>query len=623
MRDRGGRTLAPALVLGATGVLLVVAVVATVVWSLGALRWASSQTSVLANAGVWFVGLTVGTVVLSLFLAHVLARLRGGGALAALLLIPSGLTLSVVAVAWRFAFAFRPSGRGQLGIVNAVVDTAGVAPVAWLTQQPLVNTVVLTAAGVWALTGLAVAVLLAAIRRIPPDRMDVAVGSGAGEWTLLRRVVLPSIALPLVGVTAAVALVAIRMYDIVQVATGARFGTAVAATESFDRSFVVDQTARGSAMALVMLAGSLVVVALVAWWRVRRGPEADVVEPVPRHRAEGRSGRHSSTVDDADTASGGRVGRVVARVVAVMIVLVWMVPALGVAITAVRPGDLAESSGWWTVLQDPVLTVENLRTVLADGMWSGVVASLLLGVTVASVAVLIARLTAPSLAARRTATWVWVVLATIPASAILLPAHDLLDLVGMESTLPAGWLAHLLLAVPVAVLVVAAGSRPAGPGAPAALAAAGLVVFLLVWGDLLVSTTFLAGSSSAPATVRLAGLVGQRGEEQHLVAAAAVVTMVVPLVVLLAARSLLLRALVGDAAASAPDRRAGVGVEEVEPVGVDGEGGVLAEADRGVGVELGDAHGGVGVADLVEGVGVAGDRGRGIDREVDEDLGPE
>ena len=59
----------------------------------------------------------------------------------------------MVAVAWRALFAFRPSGRSQTGLVNEVVTTIGASPVAWLTQEPLVNTVVLAAALVWVAAG--------------------------------------------------------------------------------------------------------------------------------------------------------------------------------------------------------------------------------------------------------------------------------------------------------------------------------------------------------------------------------------------------------------------------------------------------------------------------------------
>src|SRR5690606_11593945 len=132
-------------------------------------------------------------------------------------LVPSGLTLAVVAVAWRSAFAFRPAVRGQVGVVNGVLDAVGVAPVAWLTKEPLVNTVLLAGAGVGALTGLATVVLVAAIRRIPVDRIDAGRAAGAGELALLRRVLAPSLPGPLVAGATRAAVAALRAYDLLAV----------------------------------------------------------------------------------------------------------------------------------------------------------------------------------------------------------------------------------------------------------------------------------------------------------------------------------------------------------------------------------------------------------------------
>ena len=614
--------------LAVVAVVWLLGLATTLGWGAASLRWVlSAQTSTLVNSAIWFVGLPLGTVVVSLFVAHVVARWRGSGVLAIAMLVPSGLTLAVVAVAWRFAFAFRPAGRDQVGVVNAVVDAVGVEPVAWLTQQPLVNTVVLCTAGIWALTGLAVAVLLAAIRRIPPSLFESARQRGAGEWRLLVRVVVPAIRVPIVAVAAASACVAVATYDIVRVATGGNFDTQVLATESIDRSFVADQTGRGSALAVVMVVLVVAVMAALLVWRRRRG-ELAVVTPVPRHRAEGRTARHSRH-DVEVTARSGRLGRWTWRALAVGLVVAWMVPVAGLVVTALRPAAEAEATGWWTLLSDPALTLDNVRRVLDDGMWAGVVDSLLVAVPVAAVAGALAVVVGraePEV--RRATNSSWVLLAGAPVVALALPLYEVADAVGLEDSLLTTWVVHLVVLTPLAVLVAArAPVRWHG-----ALAGA-LVAFLVAWNDQVVATVFLDGTDGiTPATLRLAELVSQRGEEQHLVAAAALITAVVPLAVLLGARSLLLGVLVGrgqpmadeprtePSTDSGPDGVAGVDVEEVHAGGVDGEGGGLAEADGGPGLELGDAHRGAGRSDLVEGVGVAGVGGGGVDPEVDEDL---
>ena len=632
-----GRRVAPLLVLAGVAVVWLVALAVTVAWEVGDLRWVlRSQTSTLVNSGVWLVGLPLGTVVMGVGLAHVLARWRGGGVLAALMLIPSGLTFAVVAVAWRAAFAFRPSGRGQVGVVNAVVDAAGVEPVAWLTQEPVVNTVILCVAGVWALTGIAVAVLVGAMRRIPRDLLDVASDHGAGEWGLLVRIVLPAIRVPLVAVAVASAFIAIATYDIVRVATGGHFGTQVLATESIDQSFVRGDVSRGSALAVVMVLLTLAVMGLLHVWG-RRREDFSVVTAVPRHRAEGRAARHSrSEGHDGDghgdgnartSTRRGRPARLFGRLVVLGVVAVWLVPVVGLVVTALRPAEAAESSGWWTVVSDPELTLDNLRVVLDEGMWSGLLDSIAIALPVACITgalALVVTRSGPEM--RRATTASWVLLAAAPVVAIMVPMFDAAEAVGLDDSLIATWVVHVVVLTPLAVLVAtAATSRSSDLGRRVGAFAGAVAVFLVAWNDQVVATVFLDGAQgTTPATVRLADMVSARGEELHLVAAAAVLTALVPVVVLLGSRGLLLRSLVGSGPSdSVPDGEAGVEVEEVEPFGVDRERGAVAESDAGAGLQLGDAHGGAGGKDLVEGVRVAGGGGDSVDAEVDEDLGTE
>lgn len=615
-----GRRSVPLVVLGVVALVWLVALAVTLAWGAAELNWLARQTSTFLHTAIWVVGLPVGTVVVSVLVAHGLARWRPGAVLAGLMLVPSGLTLAVVAVAWRFAFAFRPSGRSQVGVVNAVVDGVGVEPVAWLTQEPLVNTVVLTTAGIWALTGVAVLILRGAMVRVPSELVDVARANGAGESRLLLRVIIPSIRVPLIFVAAACMCLAVATYDIVQAATGGRFGTEVLATGSVDRTFVADQAGRGASLALAMVVVVVVVMAALLLWR-RRGGEMGVVTPIPRYRAEGREGRHSAKDPDGTSSPPRRVGRVVWRLIAMVVVGVWMVPLVGLVLTAFRPAGEVEASGWWTALSDPELTLDNMRTVLDGGMFSGIVDSLAIALPVAVIAgglALLAERAGPEL--RRATTATWVLLAAAPVVAVLGPLYELAAAVGVEDSVVAVWVVHVVSLTPLAVLVavVASRQRPSRTMSHGAAAATGgLVAFLLAWNDLVVATVFLDGSDGmTPATVRLVTLVAQSGEELHLVAAAAVATAAVPTLVLLGGGLLLSRALLG----SVPDGGAGLDVEEVEPLGVHREDGVATQTDARAGLESSDAHGGAGGRDLVEGVGVSDAGGGGVDGEVDEDL---
>jgi alpha-glucoside transport system permease protein len=59
------------------------------------------------------------------------------------------------------------------------------------------------------------------------------------------------------------------------------------------------------------------------------------------------------------------------RITILVVVLIWIVPAVGVLITSFRPEAFADKTGWWTVLGHPFRggewTLENYRSTLDTG----------------------------------------------------------------------------------------------------------------------------------------------------------------------------------------------------------------------------------------------------------------
>ena len=233
--------------------------------------------------------------------------------------------------------------------------------------------------------------------------------------------------------------------------------------------------------------------------------------------------------------------------------MAFLVPLLGVVVTALRPAADVAADGWWNVVADPSLTLDNLRVVLGDGPSGGamdaLVDSLLVAVPAVALTVALATLTAGALrrlegAGATVLRVALVAAAVVPLAAVVRPIFDVYDAVGLTGTLPGVWLAHVALGLPLVTLLVVRGAGWAAPG-PSVLAAAAAVHLLLVWNDYLVSVTVLGGADAdvVPSTVHLAALVASRGEELHLVAAAALVTLLVPVVVLLSMRGTIVRAL--------------------------------------------------------------------------------
>ena len=117
------------------------------------------------------------------------------------------------------------------------------------------------------------------------------------------------------------------------------------------------------------------------------------------------------------------------------------------------------------------------------------------------------------------------------------------------------WLAHTAFGLPLATYLLRnyIGSLPSSiiesakidgadhftifwrlivPLSVPALAAFAIFQFLWVWNDLLVAYVFLGGTrDNQVLTIALANLVGQRGENWHLLTAAAFISMALPLAV--------------------------------------------------------------------------------------------
>jgi alpha-glucoside transport system permease protein len=281
------------------------------------------------------------------------------------------------------------------------------------------------------------------------------------------------------------------------------------------------------------------------------------------------------------------------RIAVIVIVLLWLIPTAGVLITSFRPEALVDSTGWWTALGHPFRagewTLQNYRLALdTGGFASAFLNSLAVALPATVIPITIAAFAAYAFSwmefRGRYLMFIAVVgLLVVPLQMALIPVLRLYNegaTVGnyyifpdldLNGTFLGIWLAHTAFGLPLAIYLLRnyIGSLPSSiiesaridgadhftifwrliiPLSVPALAAFAIFQFLWVWNDLLVAYVFLGGTRETRVlTIALAGLVGQQGENWHLLTAAAFISMALPLLVFFSLQKYFVRGLTAGA----------------------------------------------------------------------------
>jgi alpha-glucoside transport system permease protein len=253
------------------------------------------------------------------------------------------------------------------------------------------------------------------------------------------------------------------------------------------------------------------------------------------------------------------------RITIILIAFLWTLPTVGLLITSLRPRDDIQNSGWWAILQHPFeaaqFTVENYQEVLtANGMGDAFLNSLLVTVPSVVIPITVAAFAAYAFAwlefPLKSFFFIVVVgLMVVPLQMSLIPLLRLYTSIQLNGTFLGVWLAHTGFGLPLAIFLLYGyisslpseiiesaqvdGASPLTtftrlvlPLSVPAIASFAIFQFLWVWNDLLVALVFLGTSDEvAVVTARLNTMVGQRGEQWHLLTAGAFITMLLPLLV--------------------------------------------------------------------------------------------
>ena len=205
-------------------------------------------------------------IALGLLLASVLhrSRIRGVSFYRTALFLPYVIAPTAIAVIWRWILAPR-------GPLNSFLEAVGLGALArpWLGDftwaLPSVGLV-----GTWVMFGLALALLLAGVQKIPLELYEAVRLDGGGPWTEFRAVTLPGLRYEIVVALVLTVTAALRNFDVIYVMTSGGPGnaTVVPSYLVYQQAFKVAQIGAAAAMGTVLIL--LIVIANVLIARTAR-----------------------------------------------------------------------------------------------------------------------------------------------------------------------------------------------------------------------------------------------------------------------------------------------------------------------------------------------------------------
>ena len=222
----------------------------------------------LFNTLLWMIIVPIATVILGLGVAVLADRLspRGENTAKTLVFMPMAISMVGAGVVWRFLYAYRPEGRPQIGLQNAIVTGLGGHPVAWLEQSQFhLNSLFLMIMLLWAQVGFSMVLLSAAIKGVPVDTLEAARIDGANERQIFFRVVVPQIRGTIITVFVTTLIATMKIFDIVYVMTNGNFNTNVLGNEFFNQLFTNFNNGAAAAIVVMLMIATIPIM----WYQVR------------------------------------------------------------------------------------------------------------------------------------------------------------------------------------------------------------------------------------------------------------------------------------------------------------------------------------------------------------------
>jgi len=212
----------------------------------------------LTNNAKWLVFSLLLPPALGLLLALLIDnKLKGERLFQTIYFLPYTITPVAVAAVWRWLYEPRN------GLINQLLTRIGLGHLArpWIGNVSIATYAVM-AASLWWTTGFSLVLYLSGVRNIPPELLEAADIDGANFLQKFRRVIIPQLLPSTIVVLAMSAVDALRVFDIIYALTrgGPGYATEVLATLMFDFSFNRFDMGLGSAVAVVLLVLSAIII---------------------------------------------------------------------------------------------------------------------------------------------------------------------------------------------------------------------------------------------------------------------------------------------------------------------------------------------------------------------------
>jgi alpha-glucoside transport system permease protein len=178
----------------------------------------------LINQVVWVLVAPIVATAIGLAYAVFIDRSRGEKVLKIFVFLP--VAISFVGAGIIFSFFYDYQQGSQIGLLNQIAVWFGGQPVNWLQTSPL-NDALLIIILIWTQTGFAMVLLSAAIKGIPEEQNEAAELDGANAWERFRNVTVPGIRPTIIVVWITIAIVSLKVYDIIAATTQGQNNTSV------------------------------------------------------------------------------------------------------------------------------------------------------------------------------------------------------------------------------------------------------------------------------------------------------------------------------------------------------------------------------------------------------------